>query len=146
MLGIILPDTNFSERSLMVFNDLNRKAKGLEEASLFYVNLSSQVTHADFSIMNITEMANAYGWTLVATCLMSADILKKTAINATKAYYLMDLGFLMKPYDFNAVYETLSGLKLIVRSEHHQRFIKNLFNLDSIVLPFNVDTICNTLS
>jgi hypothetical protein len=39
----------------------------------------------------------------------------------------------------------LSKLKLIVRSEHHQRFIKNLFNLDSIVLPFELDKICNTL-
>lgn len=146
MLGIILPDTNFSERSLMVFNELNRKAKGLEEASLFYVNLSSQVTHADFSIMNITEMANAYGWTLIATCPMSADILKNMAINAKKAYYIMDLGFLMKPYDFNSLYKTLSGLRLITRSEHHRSFIKNLFNLDSDVLPFDVDVICNTLS
>lgn len=146
MFGLIVADTNFSERSVLVFEELNRKAKGTDEASLFYINISSQVTDADFSIMNITEIANAYGWTLVATCLMSADILKKTAINATKAYYLMDLGFIMKPYDFNAVYETLSGLRLIVRSEHHQRFIKNLFNLDSVVLPFNVDTICNMLS
>lgn len=146
MLGIILPDTNFSERSLMVFNELNRKAKGLEEASLFYVNLSSQVTHADFSVMNITEMANAYGWTLIATCPMSADILKNMAINAKKAYYIMDLGFLMKPYDFNNLYKTLSGLRLITRSEHHKKFIKNLFNLDSDVLPFDVDVICNTLS
>lgn len=146
MLGIILPDTNFSERSLMVFNELNRKAKGLEEASLFYVNLSSQVTHADFSIMNITEMANAYGWTLIATCPMSADILKNMAINAKKAYYIMDLGFLMKPYDFNSLYKTLSGLRLITRSEYHRSFIKNLFNLDSDVLPFDVDVICNTLS
>ena len=146
MLGIILPDTNFSERSLMVFNELNRKAKGLEEASLFYVNLSSQVTHADFSIMNITEMANAYGWTLIATCPMSADILKNMAINAKKAYYIMDLGFLMKPYDFNSLYKTLSGLRLITRSEHHRSFIKNLFNLDSDILSFDVDVICNTLS
>jgi hypothetical protein len=68
------------------------------------------------------------------------------AINAKKAYYIMDLGFLMKPYDFNSLYKTLSGLRLITRSEHHRRFVKNLFNLDSDVLPFDVDVICNTLS
>jgi hypothetical protein len=145
MLGLIVADTNFSERSIMVFEELNKKARGLGEASLFYVNLSSQVLPADFSIMNITEIANAYDWTLVATCLMSADILKMATIRAKKAYYMMDLAFLMKPYDFVKTYETLSKLKLIVRSEHHQRFIKNLFNLDSIVLPFELDKICNTL-
>lgn len=146
MFGVIVADTNFSEVSVMVFDELNRKARDLEEASLFYVNLSSQVSEADFSIMNVTEISNAYGWTLAATCLMSADILKKTAINATKAYYIMDLSFLMKPYDFNSVYETLSGLKLITRSEHHQKIVKNIFNLDSSILPFDVDAICNTLS
>ena len=146
MFGVIVSDTNFSELSITVFDELNRKAKSLEEASLFYVNLSSQITEADFSIMNITEITNAYGWSLLATCLMSADILKKTAINAQKAYYIMDLSFLMKPYDFNTVYDTLSALKLITRSEHHQKIIKNIFNLDSAVLPFNVDSICSMLS
>jgi hypothetical protein len=144
MLGVIVADTNFSERSIMVFEELNKKARGLDEASLFYVNLSSQVLPADFSIMNVTEIANAYDWTLVATCLMSADILKKATVKAKKAYYIMDLGFLMKSYDFLKTYETLSKLKLIVRSEYHQRFIKNLFNLDSTILPFDLDKICNT--
>lgn len=143
MFGVIVADTNFAEVPVIVFDELNRKARGLEEACLFYVNLSSQVAEADFSIMNITEIANAHGWTLVATCLMSADILKKTAINAKRAYYIMDLSFLMKPFDFNTVYDTLSGLRLITRSDDHQRIIKNIFNLDSVVLPFKVDAICN---
>jgi len=146
MLGLIVSDTNFSEKSLMVFEELNEKVKGLGEYSLFYVNLSSQMAHADFSIMNITEISNACGWKLIATCPMSADILKKAAVRAKKAYYLMDLEFLMRPYDFNKMYEILSGLTLIVRSEWHQKFIKNLFNLESLVLPFKLDLICNTLS
>ena len=146
MFGVIVADTNFSELSVTVFDELNKKARELGEVALFYVNLSSQVTEADFSIMNITEIANAYGWSLVATCLMSADILKKTAVNAEKAYYMMDLSFLMRPYDFNSVYDTLSGLKLITRSEYHQKIIKNIFNLDSVVLQFSVDSLCNTPS
>jgi hypothetical protein len=146
MFGIIIADTTFSEKSVMIFEELNKNAKSLKEAPLFYVNLSSQVTHADFSIMNITEITNAYGWTLLATCLMSADILRKATVNAKKAYYIMDLGFIMKPYDFNSVYETLSELRLITRSKHHQKFIKNLFNLDSVILPLDSDKICNTLS
>lgn len=146
MLGLIVPDTNFSERSMMVFSELNRMVKGLGEYSLFYVNLSSQMSHADFSIMNITEVNNTYGWTLIATCPISADILNKVPVNAKKAYYIMDLSFLMRPYDFNKMYQTLSGLVLITRSEFHQRFIKNLFNLDSVVLPFKLDTICSSLS
>jgi len=83
---------------------------------------------------------------LLATCPSTADILKKVPINATKAYYLMDLGFLMKPYDFNEMHKCLSGLVLITRSEEHQKFIKNIFNLDSTVLPFDLGIICNTLS
>lgn len=146
MLGLIVPDTNFSERSFMTFSELNKAVKGLGEFSLFYVNLSSQMLPADFSIMNITELYNAYGWTLIATCPISADILKKASVNAKKAYYLMDLSFLMRPYDFNKTYEMLSNLTLIVRSEFHQVFIKNLFNLDSLVLPFELDVLCNSLS
>jgi hypothetical protein len=146
MLGVIVPDTNFSERSVMVFKELNRAVKKIGEYCLFYVNLSSQVSFADFAIMNITEVNNAYGGTLIATCPISADILRKAAVNANKAYYLMDLGFLLAPYDFNEMYKTLSGLTLIVRSEEHQKFIKNLFNLDSIVLPFDLGLLCNTLS
>lgn len=144
MFGVIASETYLSEKNICIFDELNEQVKE-KEAILFYLNLSSKVTYHDFAIMNITEINNAYGWNMAATCLMTADILKKAPVRCNKAYYIWDLSFLLVPYEFNSVYETLSGLQLVVRSEDHQRHIKNIFNLDSKIVPFfRLDEIWNT--
>ncbi len=121
--------------------------KELGEVHMIYVNLSTQLAVADFAIMNLTELNNAYGGTVVATCPMTADILTKAPINAKKAYYMWDLSFLLTAFDFEIYYEMLSDVQLIVRSESQQKIMKNLFGLNSqVVDTFNLEQICNSLS
>ena len=141
MIGILVSDTAFSESNLRVFDLLNDNSKTLVDAVLLYMNLSSQMMVADFPIMNITEIHSFYGGKLIATCLDTADLLQKAAIGARKMFYLWDLSFILKPYDFQSMYKLLSGLELVVRSEPHRKIIKNLFNLDATIVPYlNLET------
>ena len=145
MMNVLIESTNFCEKSLVVFEQLNEAVHGLDEFNLIYINLSSQISHSEFSIMNITELNNCQSGMVVATCLMTADILGKAPINVVKAYYMWDLSFLLKTYDFDVIYNVLSKVSLIVRSLEHKKIIKNLFDIDASVVPFfRFDAICKS--
>ena len=95
--------------------------------------------------MNVTELNNCQSGMVVATCLMTADILGKAPINVVKAYYMWDLSFLLKTYDFDVIYSVLSKVNLMVRSSEHKKIIKNLFSINASVVPFfRFDAICNS--
>ena len=134
MLGVMVADTLFSEKNMLVFSALNLAVKENIEASLLYHNLSSHVIDNDFAIMSVSEINNFYGGTLIATCPMTADTLSKCSVNARKLYYLWDLSFLLKSYNFNQVYDTLNTCSLVVRSLSHQKIIRNIFNLNSEII------------
>jgi len=144
MLGVIVTDTIFSEKNMLIFEELNHIVKEKIESSLLYLNLSSHVTDNEFAIMSVSEINNFYGGTLVATCPITADTLIKCSVNAHKVYYLWDLSFLLKPYHFNQMYDTLSKCTLIVRSITHAEIIRNLFNLNPEVIEnFDLEKIWN---
>jgi hypothetical protein len=145
MINVLVESTNFSEKNMRMFSHLNESVRGLDEFNMIYVNLSSQVSHAEFSIMNITELNNCQGGMVVATCPMTADILGKAPVNTVKAYYMWDLSFLLRAYDFDVMHTMLSKVNLIVRSEAHKKIIQSLFNLDVNIVPFfRFDAICNS--
>ena len=135
MIGIVVADTAFGEKNQIIFNDLNKTVEKIGEANLVYVNLSSQIMHADFAIMNITEINNYYGGTLVATCPMTADIVAKATVNAKKIWYMFDLGFLMRSYGFKETFNLLKKITPVVRSDAHAQFIKNLFGITPQIMP-----------
>lgn len=145
MINVLVDNTNFCEKSLRLFNELNGAVEGIDEFNLIYVNLSSQISHAEFSIMNITELNNCQGGMVVANCPMTADILGKAPVNTIKAYYMWDLSFLLKAYDFDVMHSMLSKVNLIVRSEDHKKIIQDLFNIDATIVPFfRFDAICSS--
>lgn len=146
MIGVLVSDTLLSEKNYNIFQELNESAKIRGSDVLLYVNLGAQLLPSDFAIMNATEMSHFYGKSLVATCLTTADMLRKAAVNAKKSYYIWDLSFLLSNYDFNSVYNILSNIQLIVRSDEHKKIIKNLFNLDSKVEPKFKVSIWNSLN
>ncbi len=146
MQAVILPDLTFNERNYEVFHDLNDRPDSLRESYVLYLNLTNTVITPEFPILNISEVSNFWGGTVIATCPNSAALLSNTALNARKAYYLWDLSFLMTPYDFLPTYAAMKGLTLFTRSVSHSKFIHNLFGLGSVVIPrFNLEDICSTL-
>lgn len=143
--SIIVQDTTFSERNKNMFIEINNVvSSSLEEVNVCYLNLSNHMLKPEFAIMNITEIYNFFGTTLIATNDDTADVLAKACINANKIYYMWDLSFLLKSYDYAEVYNRLKHLKLVVRSTHHQKIIKNLFNLESFIVPvFKLEALWN---
>lgn len=128
-----------SDLNYEVFKNLNKISKEKNAGVLIYEDLSTHLTHADFAIMNISEVNHFYGKTLVATCPKTADLLKKCPVNAKKVYYIWDLSFLSRPFSNSEMAETLSELECYCRSEDHKRILKSLFGLDiPIQKTFNV--------
>jgi hypothetical protein len=144
MLGVMVYSTIFNEKNMLIFDALNAAVKENIEASLLYHNLSTHVSDNDFAIMSISEINNFYGGALIATCPITADTLVKCSVNAKKVYYLWDLSFLLKHYNFNATYDILNNCSLIVRSLEHQKIIRNIFNLDSEIMSnFDLEKMWN---
>jgi hypothetical protein len=145
MFGVMVVDTVFGEKNAIIFESLNEAVKKNIDVSLLYLNLGSHIFDKDFAVMSMSEITSFYGGTLIATCPITADILAKCSVNAGKVYYMWDLSFLLKTYNFNEMYNTLSKNSLIVRSVTHQKIIRNIFNLDSKVMSnFNMGEIWNS--
>jgi hypothetical protein len=143
--SVIVSDTTFSDKNEAIFIELNRVVKTLEEVSLCYLNLSNNIITPDFAIMNATELYNFWGSVLISTCVETSRVLTKASVNAKKVFFMWDLFFLHDAFDFVDLRSTLEKLTLIVRSEDHAKIIKNLFNLDCHVAPFELEKIWNLL-
>ncbi len=146
MFAVLTENTGFSELNYDLFLGLNDRAD-YQEISLLYLNLCNNIMPNDFPIMNITEMYNMWGDNIiVATCLKTAAMLEAAAVNCEKVVYFPDLRFLLTPYKYHELLKILKSMTIIVRSEDHGRIIKNLFNLDAIVIEnFSVQGIENAI-
>jgi hypothetical protein len=147
MRTVILVDhTGHCEKNVELFLYLNKKMKVPHEISVAYTNLSNNVTSPDFAIINMSEIYSIKDACMIATSIETAEILNKANVKADKIFYMWDLSFLSSIYDFLEKWKTFSEMALITRSEEHARVIKNIFNLDSLILPdFELDAIWNSL-
>lgn len=145
MRTIILTDhTGHCEKNVELFLYLNKKLKVPHEISVAYTNLSNNVVNTEFAIINISEIYSVKDACMIATSIDTAEILSKANVKAKKCFYIWDLSFLSASYDFLKMYSTFSEMALITRSEEHARVIKNIFNLDSIIIPdFELEPIWN---
>lgn len=143
--SVILDSTVISEKNYFIMSHIKDVvATSLNEVNIICRNLSTKVVEPDCAIINPSEIYSFYDGILIATSMSSAESLCKSCVNSRKLFYIWDIGFLYRPFEFHKVCNILSSLELITRSEEHRRIIYNLCGETSHILEdFNLEEIWN---
>ena len=144
--GILFNDFTKSDKNYHIMTSLNHEVENTtDEVCGFLLNVSPKVIQTNFAYVNVSDISHFNGGLLIATSLDTADCLRKTSVNAKKCFYLWNLEWLGKSFNFYGVYKLLSSpkIKTIVRSQLQADVIKNNFNIkvSAINEGFNLEEI-----
>jgi hypothetical protein len=96
--------------------------------------------------MNISGLSSFSG-IAIATSLETADLLYRNNSNTKNYLYLWDLQWLYNSVNYEACVNILDSFeKIFVRSESHQKIVKNYINKNNIVIAKNVGEIIKCLT
>lgn len=134
-----------SQINLEVVEELNRINKRyIINTCLFFEHPFRNDFDVKCSILNIGHIGSCIKMnsetTIIATKLNHIELIKD--LNVNKLFYVFDPEFLDDPNFLrnNNLYRQAS---LITRSETYQKLLKNNFNVESKILDFDLEKICN---
>ena len=142
--GVLFDSFVKNDKNYHIMKTLNNEVeKDTKEVCGFLLNVSPKVVPTNFAYVNISDIAHFNGGLLIATSLDTADCLRKACVNAKKCFYLWDLEWLGKSFNFYGIHKLLSNpkIKTIVRSQLQADIIKNNFNVkvSAINKDFNLE-------
>lgn len=142
-IGLITTHLALSESNYTLIRETNKWNSMDHEVVIFTSNTSSKVLAINGPVFNISQLSYFDNGVVISTDFQTTRSLIQTPLNANKFYYVYDLDWLYRPVHYDYVYEILSQIPLLVRSELHQKYIKNIFDLESQVVPFQLEKIWN---
>ena len=145
-IGVIFDDFTKSDKNYTLIDKINNFVnESNDEICGFLTNITHKVIDTFFAYGNTSDMAHFNNGLIIATSLESADAMNKTSVNSDKCFYLWELDWIGRPFNFYGVYSILSNpnIKKIVRSQLQADIIKNNFNVevDGIDEDFNLENI-----
>lgn len=146
-IGIIVNNLSPSQLVFDVVKNLNTIAD-TNSVCVLYQNLSQCLYPVKFATLNYLKMYSSYfdkNSVLIATNASAALDLAKANNASHKIYYAYELEFLDNK-DFNKNSKAYNCLPVFTRSLSYQQAIKNYANIDSHIIPFNINEILWTLN
>jgi hypothetical protein len=144
--GILFDDFMKSDKNYEIMLSMNNRAiDSIDDIIGFVINLSHKVIETHFAYTNISDISHFNNGLLIATSINTADCLNKASVTSQRVYYIWDMSWIGKTFNFYSMYNLLSNkkLKVLVRSELQAKVIKQSFGLDvdGIVPHFNLEKI-----
>jgi hypothetical protein len=147
-IGIVLNNLASSQAAFYAIVRANQLLKSRSDIdfALFIEQPAQICVQPNFAVFPVVD---SYNWSgdLIATDLNNAQIVANTVGAGRKFFYIWDLEWLRfnprQSYEALATVYRDNRLQLITRSKHHQRFIANNFNRDSVLMEdFNYGALC----
>lgn len=130
------------------FNEINKRVADLEEISVATIDITNKFVEIKTAIYNLVEAHSFSNGVLIASSIRNAKRVLSCANTSKKVLYLYDLDWMNSIMRYGEMHSVLSDkrLKIICRSDSHQRAIKRAFGVDASVLnKFDLEKIWNLL-
>lgn len=131
-LAILIDNTGFSEVNFSIFRSIGKIDK---EVSVYYGESRSDITNDVFQTFDISELDNHPVDIAIATSMSTAHALSEKSGIRKRILYMWDIGFLLYPFDFDAVHDILSSLEVVTRSQTHAEILRSTMCIDSYIIP-----------
>lgn len=131
-IGLLLDNYGPSDVGFFALQAGNKLDKDIDVCG-FYIDLIPPCVYAQFALMEANESLSFCG-PIIATSRRTAEYLRTNTAPYSKYYYIWDMEWVNKPWEFESYKELLISMKVVARNKYIADILRKVWGIEPVAV------------